>query len=277
MKSVRALLVDTLREAKASYTFLIYGILSTLFLLILQFAVSLDIVDGSLAAGTLFGQHVGEKGETVAVETFVGYAEGGFSGVLFAMGFFVSVFAIGSLIPHLVEKGTIDLYLARPVGRTKLLLCRFAGGIVLNAINLFYLVGGTWLILSLKTGVWNERFLVAGTVILATFISFQGFVFLMGVLSGSTPVSIITPYALFLLTGPLALHEKIEALVDSQWAADLVNGLYWVLPKCPEIFQNLLQYTSGQAPLDLAPLASTAAFGLVCFAFALLRFGRRDY
>jgi ABC-2 type transport system permease protein len=279
MRAVRALLVDTLREARASYTFLLYGILSTIFLLILQFALSLDVVDGTLAAGTLFGQDAefGRPGQSLSIETFVGAAEGGFAGAMFMLGFFVSVFAIGSLVPHLVEKGTIDLYLARPVGRTKLLLSRFVGGILLNAINLLYLVGGTWVILSMKTGIWNPRFLVAGAVILGTFVSFQGFVFLMGVLSGSTPVSIITPYALFVLTLPLAAHEKIEALVDSEWAASLITGLYWALPKTPEIFRNVFDFTSGRAGIDWPIYLSTAAFGLVCLSFALLRFGRRDY
>ena len=51
-----ALIVDTWREALARYTLLGFLLVSTLFLLTLTFALNLDIVDGSLAAGTLFGK-----------------------------------------------------------------------------------------------------------------------------------------------------------------------------------------------------------------------------
>ena len=51
-----ALIVDTWREALARYTLLGFLVVSSLFLLILTFALNLDIVDGALAAGTLFGK-----------------------------------------------------------------------------------------------------------------------------------------------------------------------------------------------------------------------------
>ena len=50
-----ALVVDTWREAFARYTLLGFIAVSSLFLLVLTFALNLDIVDGALAAGTLFG------------------------------------------------------------------------------------------------------------------------------------------------------------------------------------------------------------------------------
>ena len=44
-------------------------------------------------------------------------------------------------MPRLQEKGTIDLYLSRPIGRVKLLLSRYTGGLLLAAANLAYLIG----------------------------------------------------------------------------------------------------------------------------------------
>ncbi len=47
---------------------------------------------------------------------------------LYVVGTFLAIFATAHLVPRLQEKGTIDLYLSRPVGRVALLLSRYAGG-----------------------------------------------------------------------------------------------------------------------------------------------------
>ena len=64
------------------------------------------------------------------------------------------------------DRGTIDLYLSRPVSRFKLLMSRYVAGLILAASNVIYLLGTIWLIVAWKTGVANPRFLLAGAIIL---------------------------------------------------------------------------------------------------------------
>jgi len=272
-----ALVVDTWREALARYTLLGFALVSALFLLILTFALNLDIVDGSLAAGTLFGRALELHGRAPAIDSVVVTGQSVFAGMLYVLGVFLAVFATGSQVPNLQRRGTVDLYVTRPVTRTHLLLGRFLGAMTLVSANLLFLCGGVFLIISLKTKVWNLRFLVAGGLILVVFLSYLGFMYLVGVLSSSTPLSIMLPYALYMMSLPLAAHDHIAAAMDSRLAATVVQGLYWVLPKTAEVGRDLTGYVLGRTTPALLPLATTAAFGAVCLGAALVIFDRKSF
>src|SRR4029453_11841731 len=136
------------------------------FILLFAAAVNLDVVDGALAGMKLFGQSVDVGDNHIEIDKLVLGFESTFSGVLYPVGTFLALFATAHLVPRLQEKGTIDLYLSRPVGRVPLLLSRYAGGLLLAAANLLYLIGTIWLIVVWKTHVFHPRFLLSGLVIL---------------------------------------------------------------------------------------------------------------
>lgn len=273
---VWALVVDTWREALARYTLLGFLIVSSLFMLVLTFALNLDIVDGTLAAGSLFGKAFDVPGGT-PIDKVVTTGESAFAAMLYGLGIFLAVFATGSQVPNLVHRGTVDLYLSRPVGRTTLLLGRFVGAVTLVLANLAFLCGGVFLIISLKTGVWNPRLLAAGGMIAFVFLSYLSFMYLIGVLSGSTPLSIMLPYAIYILAMPLAAHDHIAAAMDSRLAVWTVHVLYWVLPKSAELGKDVVQLVMGKGATSFAALATTGAFGLACLAAAIVVFQRKSY
>ena len=134
MRAFTASVEDVFREAAARWTLVAYFVLSSLFILIFALAVNLDIVDGALAGARLFGQSV-DLGRRIDMDELVHGFESGFSGFLYLVGTFLALFATAHLVPRLQEKGTIDLYLSRPVGRVPLLLSRYAGGLLLAAAN----------------------------------------------------------------------------------------------------------------------------------------------
>ena len=117
MKVLYANIEDVMREAAARWTLLAYFFLSSMFIIIFAFAVNLDIVEGSLAGAKLFGNEVNMSGSTVSIEKLVLGFESGFSGFLFFLCTFLAIFATAHLVPRMQEKGTIDLYLSRPVSR----------------------------------------------------------------------------------------------------------------------------------------------------------------
>lgn len=272
-----ALVVDTWREAFARYTLLGFVLVSSLFLLILTFALNLDVVDGTLAAGALFGKAFQMRGRTPAIDEVVVTAQSVFATMLYGLGIFLAIFATGGQIPNLQKRGTVDLYLSRPVARTTLILGRFLGAITLVTANLAFLCGGVFLIISLKTGVWNARFLTAALVILLVFFSLAGFMYLVGVLSSSTPLAIMLPYALYILSLPLAAHDRIAAAMDSRLGAWFVQALYWVLPKTSEIGRDLVQVVLGRGSVDPTLLITTGAFGLACLATSVVLFCRKNF
>jgi ABC-type transport system involved in multi-copper enzyme maturation permease subunit len=282
MKAWAASVEEVFREASARWTLLAYFALSSLFILIFALAVNLDIDNGALAGAKLFGREVDLGGEKIDMDQLVLGFETGFSGVLYMLGTFLALFATAHLVPRLQEKGTIDLYLSRPVGRTKLLLSRYSGGLLLAGANLVYLIGSIWLIVFWKTGVAHARFLLGGGVILFTIACLVAFAFLVGVVTSSTAVSLMVTYAVFFFAALLSARDKIAAAVSSEFSARVIHALYWIFPKTAELGRATVSLVSGgmHGVGPAAPMAvygSTALFGIVSFGLAAWRFSRKDF
>jgi len=283
MKVLVSSIEDVFREAAARWTLIAYFFLSSLFLIIFASAINLDIVDGALAGAKLFGKEV-QMNDSMSIEKLVLGFETGFSAILYFLCTFMAIFATAHLVPRLQEKGTIDLYLSRPVSRTGLLLSRYVAGLILAATNIVYLIGSIWAIVVWKTGVANPRFLLAGAIILFVIATLLAFAFLVGVVTSSTAVSIMTTYGLFFFALMLVAHERIEAAVSKEWQATLIKTLYWVIPKTAELGQAVVAFVAGEnvparvaAVLTPAPFVTTAAFGVACLVLASWMFQRKEF
>lgn len=284
MKVLAANIEDVMREAAARWTLVAYFFLSTVFIIIFASAINLDIVDGALAGAKLFGKDVRMGGNEVSIEELVLGFETGFSGFLYVFCTFLAIFATAHLVPRMQEKGTIDLYLARPISRVRLLLSRYVAGLMLAGSNVVYLMGSIWVIVAWKTGVWNARFLIAGSIIFLVIAVLLAFAFLVGVFTSSTAVSIMATYGIFFFGLMLAAHDKFAAAVSKQWQAATIETLYWVFPKTAELLTAVVVFVGGdQLPerivrtLAPAPFLTTTAFGVGCLILASWLFTRKEF
>ncbi len=285
MRNFYANLEEVFREAAARWTLIAYFVLSTVFIIIFASAMNLDVVNGSLAGAKLFGQtlKLGEK--KVGIDEVVQGIEMGIAGAMYLFATLLGLFATAHLVPRMQEKGTIDLYLSRPVGRIKLLLSRYVSGLILAAVNIIYIFGATWLILIYKTHVIHARFWLGAAVIFFTIAVLMAFNFLIGVLTSSTAVSLMGGFALYVFGAILAAHNQIAAALSWEWAAGLIQSLYWVLPKTGELSKATVYFvTSGGEMMRHADPAnfptvflSSAAFGIFSLALAAWLFKRRDF
>ena len=285
MKVLAANIEDVMREAAARWTLVAYFFLSTIFIIIFASAINLDIVDGALAGAKLFGREVEDLGDSkLSIEKLVLGFQSGFSVFLYIICTFMSVFATAHLVPRMQDKGTVDLYLSRPVGRVRLLLSRYVAGLILAASNVIYLVGTMWLIVAWKTGVANPRFLLGGAIIFLVIAVLMAFSFMVGVITSSTAVSIMTTFGLFFFGLALAPHAQYSAAVSKQWQAWVIETLYWIFPKTAELAQAVFAFVGGaELPermlrvLTPAPFLTTAAFGIGCLFLASWLFTRKEF
>lgn len=284
MKAILASWEEVFREAAARWTLVAYFAVSTLFIGLFALAVNLDVVNGALAGAKLFGQSVEMGGRTIEIDKLVLGFESGFSGFLYVVGTFLALFATAHLVPRLQEKGTIDLYLSRPVGRIPMLLSRYSGGLLLAAANLVYLLGSLYLIILWKTKVAHPRFFLGGLSILFTTAALLAFAFLVGVVTSSTGVSLMATYALFFFSVLLAAHGRIAAAMSSEWSARLVDGLYWIFPKTAELGRATVELVAGRGVIHAASqvnfaavYGSTALFALAALVAACGIFSRKDF
>ncbi len=316
------LLILTLRELRARKVIVGLFAVSTLVWLTLALALQLDVVDGSLAGISLFGNAadmpteqpiVGADGNVVLdstgammmepaepsmggnmLEQFVFGAQAFAAGAAYWMGILLGLFATGGLVAALTERGNVDILLSKPLSRDAILAGRL-GGVGVVALFLFsYLLGAIWLVMSLKTGVWNSYFLLAIVVVWLMFAVMYGLVTLVSVWSGSGPLALVITLGILFASLVLSIPDLRLQLMPA-WRP-LVDVPYHLLPKFGSVGSKLVPYlatggaVSPEAMMDSAaqpggvptvpslyPLLASVVFGLVCYAGAFYRFRRTDY
>ena len=112
----------------------------------------------------------------------------------------------------LVEPGQADLLLAKPLSRSQVLAGRLGGVGAVTLALVAYLIVAVWLVMSVKSGIWSPRFLLAIPVIWAMFAVLYGAVTLASVWSGSGPLALVVTVGLVFVTLVLAIPGLAPAL-----------------------------------------------------------------
>jgi ABC-2 type transport system permease protein len=269
-----ALIVDTFREALARKIFWgLFG-LSTLMILFFLFIMKIDVVEGATATMSLFGR---TNGRSVDVNQMITNVFGGIATFLYTWGMFLAVFASAGLIPSVLEPGRIELILSKPVSRVHILLGRYVGNIAVVGCNIAYLVLGVWLILSVKTGIWRPAFLWSILTTLFVFAVLLTVVVLVGVLFESTALSTMVTVGIMILSPILAQTSTMMKLLSSETYRNIWRFFYNVLPKVYDMGSMTLSIVKQQQVTNLAPIWSSALFGVAILAAAIYMFNRRDF
>lgn len=283
VQQVRGLVAYTVHESLHRWTLITYLFGITFFLLLLATAVNLDIVEGTLASARLFGQDLQIGNSTVRVEDVVRYTQVGIISALYVLGVVLALFLTCNYVPSLAREGWVDLLIAQPISRSTLLLGRALGAVAVVSIGVTYLVGGTWLVLRLKTGFGSAGFLLAGLVILFAYAVCYAATVLVGIITGNGPVSGIAGLMVWVAGHVMyAFHRFPEwrAALRAGWprqtATTLVEGLYWFLPKNQNLGEMAVNAARGEA-VSLSAVGYSLPFALVCLLLACWWFMRRDY
>ncbi len=94
-------------------------------------------------------------------------------------------------IPNMLHKGTIDLLLAKPIGRVRLMLYKYIGGMTFMFLNTAILIAGLWLVLGLRSDIWEPTFLLSIPILTFEFALFYALSTLAAIWTRSPIVSIL--------------------------------------------------------------------------------------
>lgn len=72
---------------------------------------------------------------------------------------FLGILVTASIIPDMLQPGSLHLLLSKPISRTLLLLSKFIGGCAFVFLCVCQLVIGLWLIAGFRLDIWNARVL----------------------------------------------------------------------------------------------------------------------
>ncbi len=269
-----ALIQDTFREALARKIFWVLFGLSTLMILFFLFLLRIDIVSGATATIAIFGRQTRANPD---VERVVRGVYGAIATFLYTWGMFLAVFASAGLVPSVLEPGRIELLLSKPLSRTHILLGRFAGNVLVIALNTTYLVLGVWIILGIKTGIWSPAFLIAIATTTFIFAVLLAVVVLIGVTLESAAAATMISVALMIISPILAQTSLMMRLLSSEWSRNVWRVLYESLPKVYEIGKMTLDAIQSRTFTGFAPIWTSAVFGAVMLGAALAIFARRDF
>ncbi|MEQ8767091.1 MAG: ABC transporter permease [Planctomycetota bacterium] len=213
----------------------------------------------------------------------------GFIGLLIALG------VAASFVPSMLQKGTLDLVLARPIGRVQLLLTKFVGGLSFIFIFGAFLIGGCWLALGIRTGYWDPMFLCSVFVLVLGFSFLYSVAVTVGVWSRSTNLAFMISLGIWGVSSNVAqfYHFRDAMLEDApSWVKTAIEVLYTVLPKVGDLdYLNIWLFT--KAKLDPAAsvrilndlpdidwtfsIGTSLAFTAVVLAAGCWLFKSRDY
>ena len=107
-----------------------------------------------------------------------------------AIGVFVAILVTAPVIPQMFESGSLHLLLSKPISRWLVFLAKYFGGWSFILIGAVYLIGGLWLILGVRFGVWDPRMLASIPIYLFMFAIYYAVSALAGVIWRSATVSI---------------------------------------------------------------------------------------
>ena len=273
MAAIGALVADTFEEARARWLFWGLFALSSLLICFFLFALNVDLAQGAVSFA-----HVRSSSESVDIQRFVNVSYSWVSIFLYIWGTFLAIFASSGLIPSVLEPGRISLLLSKPITRGTLLIGRYLGNLLVIALNDVYLIASVWVILGLKTHIWQPRFLLAIPVALFIFAVLLSVVVLTGVLTESAALSVMIAFALMLVSTILAQRDNAVRLLSSEWSRDLWSALYWIVPKVYDLGTAMKQIVLYDRQVDWwTPVWTSAVFATAVFSAALALFRRRDF
>lgn len=158
----------------------------------------------------------------------------------------VSVIITAFFIPNMMRKGAIDLLLSKPMSRPLLLLFKYVGGMTFVFLNTAFAVGGVWLVIGLRTGVWGTGILWSIPSITFYFAVLYAISTLAAVTTRSAIVAILVTmgfWAVMFLVG--FIHNKLEpfrndrGLGISKTVFTVSDTLNAVLPRTTDL-DNLM-------------------------------------
>lgn len=282
MRPLYGLFSLTFRELWARKIVLGLFVISSLVLLVITFALNLNVVEGSLEGLRLFGQEAqgppngAENAPPMTLSRIVVAVESVVAGAAYWVGILLALFASSSLFTNVQAPGRVELLVSKPISRAEIISGHVLGVWAAIAVLTVYLMGGTWLVMSLKSGVWNPRFLLSMGIVIAMFAVMYAAVMLMNVWTESTALALIVAYGLIFVSMVLAGGSKIASVLGTV-GEPVFWTLYHTLPNFTEVTGIVTALAKNDPVTSWYPLLSSALFGAVIYGLSTYLFIRRDF
>lgn len=171
-------------------------------------------------------------------------------GVADTLGLLLTLIWTAGFLPGFLEGRNICILLAKPASRWVLLLGKYIGVLCFVLVNAIIFVGGTWLAIGMRTGIWDATYLLSIPLLLLHFSIFFGVSVLLAVWTQNAVVCVFGSIVFWCVAwsvnfGHHALVTANDMLSESMRSSVLGHALdfsYWFLPKPADL--GLLLYNA---------------------------------
>jgi len=263
----------TLREAMARKVFLFFAGISILVLLgsILVFS----LVDTQSFISTM------TQGQAdLVVSEIIAKLELLIISPLAGLCLLLAIFSSASFVPVMLEKGTIDLLLSKPISRPQLLIGKYLGGLLVVFLNILFLIVGVWLIISLKFSYWEFSFLLVSLTVTFAFAVLYSIIVLFGVITRSSILGMMVAYLIFLILSPLLQLYKAElhTFIENGFAKTILDGLYYIIPQTAELMGKItVEVAAGHGIENYSPVITSFFLLILVMSFSIFLFRKKDF
>ena len=266
---------DTFQESFRNKMFLFFFVVSSLVIGSIGLAMNMDVVNGVMQGVTFLGNDI--RIPALTVKQWVEALQTGLAMLIATIGLLLALLATSTLFPQMLQKGSIDLLLCRPIPRWRLITARFLGGASIMAFNAAYLFFGVWLVLGLKSGVWTRGFPLSAFLVIFAFVILFSVVMIASVVTENAPAGLLASCTLLMFSPVLAAHDKITPVFSRELYRRIFRTLYWVLPKSAETIGAMRRLIMDR-PLEIGWVVGTSlAFAIACYIVTMVYFTRKDY
>lgn len=132
---------------------------------------------------------------------------------LTSAGLFLALISTAGLIPELMSNGSVELYLSRPISRTRLLLTKYAAGLAFVTLQVGVFAVASFLVIGLRGGEWMPKLLLAIPIVVLLFSYLWSISALAAVLTRSTIGAVTITMAFWVIIPIVTFAER--ALVST--------------------------------------------------------------
>jgi len=272
MKNIWTIAKYTIKEALSRKIMLTFFAVSTFGIFIILIAA---LAVGSDSLFEFFKTSPGDDSLTARISEAL---QSGLIIYLFGGGLFLSIFSVSSFIPNMLERGTIDLLLSKPIERFEIILGKYLGGIVIVFANILYAVLCLWLIIGFKLDQWNFYFLLTSFSITFTFMVLYAMIIFTGVLTRSSILAMMVSYFIFFILSPMLVgRETLASLFDSNALLSVLTFFYYIIPQTADLGEICTALATGRFEFSFTPVFVSLGFIILNLAGCIFIFNKKDY
>jgi len=284
-----AIIEATIREGIARKTILGMFIVSTVAIVVAVLLFQMAVVQHGLLSPVSSHAHVqmdrngvtnSAGGMSLAGMTVLDMVWMGISSTLLVICVFLGIFVTAGFITSIMEKGSIDLLLSKPVSRWVYIAGRYTGAVLIIFAEVAYLIVGLWLVAGFSLGSWNAAFLLSIPIITLAFAGVYSLVTLFGVLTRSSWFAIIIGLALYIIGSiVIPLGQFLDRLLNGEPSGGALTsvstGLRYLLPS--QEMTHAIASVILRQPVSIAPLFITLGLCAGYVALSCVAFSRKEF